>query len=506
MSRIYGLIALGVLVVLLIIFGIGTSVVVAQISDSTDNTDPVIVENGVSLTDVVHHIIVSALDGANGGRLSLKLDSYDMNELLYALSMEEDFSKIGIRSIYIEEADGEHRLCVPIELMGVNSLASGELKMYQEGDTIFAEVDGLSVGNLGIDSWIVSLFGVKDKIVKLLDEKGITSYFVGDLFRLQMSRAELGSLLSTALAENENVGLVNALYSLLMLRGDAVSIEIASPTDISVGVDMTDFNGLSTPRFDGVNDYTESLLAEGVIDRGVISTVAKYYLNGYEKLTDEEKTTVSERLVAKSTPEEITSYAGIVEREKISLLSILLTQLELNTDFLLPGFKIGDGDISAMLSELPLVGTVWQYASYRDNSCAYIAVQSLYCVIGDDLIEIYIDLNLNGYLLTVRADFISRESPLVSIGGSLGKAYLGDVELGEYEVDQLFGFLCGMLQYDWIYTDPVTKSLTLDFTATFEDSNLLVAILKNSRNIVTVCKSRLVTKGGYVQITFTLFH
>ena len=273
MSRIYGLIALGVLVVLLIIFGIGTSVVVAQISDSTDNTDPVIVENGVSLTDVVHHIIVSALDGANG--LSLKLDSYDMNELLYALSMEEDFSKIGIRSIYIEEADGEHRLCVPIELMGVNSLASGELKMYQEGDTIFAEVDGLSVGNLGIDSWIVSLFGVKDKIVKLLDEKGITSYFVGDLFRLQMSRAELGSLLSTALAENENVGLVNALYSLLMLRGDAVSIEIASPTDISVGVDMTDFNGLSTPRFDGVNDYTESLLAEGVIDRGVISTVAK---------------------------------------------------------------------------------------------------------------------------------------------------------------------------------------------------------------------------------------
>ena len=125
--------------------------------------------------------------------------------------------------------------------------------------------------------------------------------------------------------------------------------------------------------------------------------------------------------------------------------------------------------------------------------------------IASDLIEIYIDVNLNGYVLTLRADFITGESGVTAILGTIDSAYFGGVRLSDYEIDCLFEFLTVKLQYDWISVDDEAGTLTLDFTATFKENALLVALLSSSKHIVTVCKSRLILDGGYVQITFNLF-
>ena len=503
MTRLYGLIALIVAGVLAIVFIIGGAFI-SSLSDDTNNTDPAIIEKNISLEDAIHHHIVAALKSAGEGRVELRLDGYDVNELLYALGKKLG-ADIGLKSIYIENDGDVYRLCAPMTLLGVDSLISGEVDLYNEGDTFFAEVKGLRVGSHGINSPLVSMLGVKGKITKALNENGIPAYFTADALKIQMSKNDIGVFISDVLKENSNAGLVNAIYSLLMIKEKAVDINITSPTDISVAVDLGIFEGQRNDRLDRVNGFSEALLQGGVIGLGDVELVGKYYLNGYDRLSDEDKAKINECLSSAILPEDISAHSGIIEREKVSLLSILLTQLELNTDYLLPGFKISDSDISAMLSDIPLVGMVWQYGSYRDGSCAFVAIQSFYCSIGDDLIELYLDVNLNGYLVTVRADFISEESPLASTGGQLDKAYLGNVELGEYEIDQLFAFLSEKLEVDWIAIDAEVKTLTLDFTSTFEGNNLLVAILKGSKNIVTVCRSRGILDGGYVLITFSLF-
>lgn len=505
MTRIYGLIALILVTVLAVMLIFGMSVV-SKIKDTTDNTDSTILSQGIPLNTLIQHHIVSALDRAEEGRLTLHLDDFDINELLYAISQEINSSSLDVRSIYIEKTtDAKHRICAPITLMGVDSLISGDIDLYESDGAVYAEVKGLRVGRIGIDSSLASLLKVKGRIVRALEDSGISSSFTGDSLTVRLSREDVASLISTHLAESPNLGLVNAMYSLLVMRGNAVDIEIASPTDISVGIDMTLFDGRVSNLLDGLNPYTENLLRDGIITRDDVSLCAKYYVNGYDRLSDEEKTEATDLLCVQSSPEGVSAHGGIIEREKVSLLNILLTQLELNTDYLVPGFKIADSDISAMLSDLPLVGTVWQYSSYRDLSCAYAALESFYCLLDDELISIYIDLNLNGYTVTLRADFFSGESPVTAIGGRLTSARLGNIILNEYEVNQLFGFLSAKLEYDWIYTDPEAQTLTIDFTETFKDSGLLIRLIKNSKHIVTVCKGRLLSDGGYVQITITLF-
>lgn len=500
MARIYGIIALILVILLSVVLIIGASVL-SGISDDTDNTERLIIERDVSFDDVLHHHIVSALDGARNGKLELNIDAYDMNELLYALVKKLDMERIGVRSIYIEQTDGIHRLCVPIEIMGTKSLISGDLRLYEDGDTLFAQVSRVSVGDKSIGEGFLSVFRLKSKIVNLLDDNGISSYFVDDVFTLELSRADLGGIISSSVSDNENAGIINALYSLVMIRQDAVNIEIGSPTDISFSADIAAFNGSEQTCFDQLNSYTKQLLDDEVIGRGDIAKLAKYYINGYDRLTDGERGGVTELLSAAQTPEQIASYGGVVEREKVSLLRILLTQFQVSST-LRPSFKISDTDISAMLSDTPLVGTVWQYSSYRDNSCAYIVVQNFDCVIGEGAIDLRIDINLNGYLLSLTAEMLCGKSPVTAIYGVLSNASLGGVDLNYYESDQLFAFLQSKLNLNWISVDRDGLSVTLDFTATFAEDSLLAVLIKNNDNIVTVCKKSLISDGGYIQITF----
>jgi len=158
-----------------------------------------------------------------------------------------------------------------------------------------------------------------------------------------------------------------------------------------------------------------------------------------------------------------------------------------------------------MLSDLSAAGTGIQYANPADSSCVYVVVDRLYCSIADDQIGILIDVDVNGYLLTISAYFTTGESPITAANGSLDRVLLGDYRLSESETDGLFGFLADQLGQDWIFADKEKRTLTLDFTSTFKENQLLCALLSGSKNTTTVCKSSQTHEGGFVQIKFRLF-
>lgn len=494
---------------LIIVFGLvlsialfGVIALLDAVVDPTDNTDPGIVERDLSGDEAgIIHLVRALSSTDSEGMAHLHLDGYDVNELLYAFRSKLSFGPLRARSIYVEKDGEDYRLCLPVALYGFETMLSGNIELYDEGGRdLCARISGLRVGKMPIDSGLLSSLNLKGTIVKMLSAQEITSFWDGDVLTVRLTRENIGTLVAEEIKNDSNASLINAFYNLLMLRTDAVVFDIASPEDVDVTIDLGSFGARRDDSLTGVNAFTYDLLSRGVIGGDKVALTSKYYVNGYDRLTADEQTAITELLSGEG---DVSAHKGLIEREKLSLVSLLLTQLESNTGFLLPGFKIADRDINALLSDHELVGTVWQFVNSRDSSCAFMAVREVYTTISDDLINIHVDLDLNGYIITISVDFHTGESPLAAVTGQLGDTYIGGVKLDKSEVDLVFDFLCTQMNEGWIRADKEAGTITLDFTFAFQESSLLAALL-SSPNIVTVCEKSLVS-GGYVQITFKLF-
>ena len=494
---------------LIIVFGLvlslalfGVIALLDAVVDPTDNTDKGIVERDLSGDEVGFIHLVRALSSTDSeGVAHLHLDGYDINELLYASRSKLSFGPLSARSIYLEKVGEGHRLCLPIALYGFETMLSGDIELYDEGGRdLCARISGLRVGKMPIDSGLLSFLNLKGTIVKMLSEQSITASWSEDVLNVRLTRENIGALVSEEIKKDPNASLINALYNLLLVRTDAVVFDIASPEDLNVTIDLGSFGARQDDSLTGVNSFTSDLLTRGVMGRDKVNLASKYYVNGYDRLTAEEQSAITELLSGEG---DVSAHKGLIEREKISLVSLLLTQLENNTSYLLPGFKIADRDINALLSDHELVGTVFQFVNSRDSSCAFIAVREVYTTVSDDFINIHVDLDLNGYVITISVDFHTGESPLAAVTGQLGDTYIGGVKLDKSEVDLVFDFLCDQMKEGWIRADKEAGTITLDFSSAFQESPLLAALL-SSPNIVTVCEKSLIS-GGYVQITFKLF-
>ena len=493
------------LIVCFILFGLVCGIYFPmQIYDGTDNTNISIVEQNISLETALYHHIVEGLQNEKDGVVTMHLDEYDVNEMLYAISRDMDWGLVKARSMYIESSDSGYKLFAPIKLLGIDSVISGDVKLYDSDKIIHIEVENVKLGRLNTDSGILSLLNIKGLITRSLNKFHIYSYFEGETLKASLSRSDLGKLISKLNEDSENRGLIDALYGVLMLDTNAVSIDINNPVDCKITADLSIFGGVRDDQFQSVSSFTSDLLNKKIIYADKVGLIAKYCVNGYEWLEDDEKQTVTDLLKESVGEKDVKNYEGLVSRESISLTDILLDQFKINPDSLAPGFKISDDNINSMLTEMPFVCTVWQYSSYRTNECAYLILQSVRCQIGEDKIDLYIDLNINGYLLTVNADFLCEKSRSIAIAGELNEIFLGVHKMSEENTKSLFAFLCGVVKQDWIYTNEEKMSLTLDFANAFNDNLILSAILKGSKNTVTVCKENLLTEGGYVNILFSL--
>ena len=489
-----------VLILSLLVFAVVWAV--GLVIDPTDNTDEAIRAADVSLESAAMNHLVEALSTtSDSGKAEIHLDEYDINELLYAISGELNFGDFYARSMYIEQQKVGYRLCVPISFSGINTLLSANFDMFTEDDLIIFRLRDICVAKTQIGSGILSMFNIAERITSALHSFGIESTYVADVLTVKLTRENIGDLLMRGIKDDPNAALVAAFYNILMVKTDAAIIDIKNPLDLTIGIDFADFGGSKNDALTSVNSYTADLLDRGVIGKDNISLVSKYYLNGYMNLEKDEQSAILSLLKDEQSEAQTILYGGIIERESFSLATVLVDQLYGGLDSFTPGFKIYDHNINAMLSELALIGTVWQFAD-SDNNCAYLAIADLRLTIDDDYIRVFLDIDINGYLLSVSVDFATGTSPLASITGTLGNIYIGDLALDSEDVELMFDFLADNLSADWLYTDKAAKQLTLDFTSTFEGNFVLETIISSSKSITTSCKKS--AMGGYVNMLFNL--
>ena len=490
-----------VLILSLMVFAVIWAV--SMVIDPTDNTDAAIREADLSLSDAAtNHLVEAMLHTSDSGRAEIKLDKQDINELLYALSKELRFGDSYARGMYIEEQKVGYRLCVPISFSGIETLLSGNFDLFTKDEVIFLRLRDICVAKTSIGSGLLSIFDLENSIISALARLDIEATYKAEVLTVKLTRENIGDLLCGSVKDDPNAALISAFYNILMVKTDAVNISINNPLDVEVGVDFSSFGGEKSHKLASVNSYSADLLDRGVIAKDDLGLVSKYYINGFSRLEKSEQEKILSLMKEEKSEIEIMLYTGILEREKFSLAGLLIDQLYGGGDSFAPGFKIYDRNINAMLSDLPLIGTVWQFAD-GDNRCAYIALTDLRTEIDDNYVRVFLDVDINGYLLSVSVDFATGSSSLAAITGTLGDIRIGDYSLDPEDTELMFDFLSDHLTEDWFYADKAARMLTIDFTSTFKENIVLEAIINASKSITTSCRSSNI--GGYVNILFNLF-
>lgn len=446
------LIPLIIILSVLLLLGVGVGAFVATVSDDTDNTNSDIAERNVTLEDALTHQVVAALENTSESEaITLRLTEYDMNEILYAVSKSINISGVEIKSIYVEFWADEYKIFIPVKAFGINSLVSGNLKLYEVDEVIHAEIHDIKIGGLRSDSIKIAVSAFKGSIVSALSELHITTEIDGANVYAEITRENLALMIKELTNESTSQGLILAVYDLMMLETDAVSLNLDAPEECSVVIDLSLFGGFSSEQFDSFNPTVSGYVSGGIANDDNLNLVSKYYVNGYERLKDEEKTLIDTAFASIMTHDEIMAHLGFIARVGTleNAFNLLIRDPFEN---IFAGFLSGSllnisGDsLSDVLGCLDIVGLTIPMVSYRDNSTVYIIIQSMAAKITDGALEISVLVNANGFVLPISARLAIAESPLTDIKAALTGISVGTVELRGEDVAFVHSFLRSTLE------------------------------------------------------------
>lgn len=446
------LIPLIIVLSVFLLIGVGAGALVATIFDDTDNTNKEIAERNVTLEDALTHQAVAALENTSESEaITLRLSEYDMNEILYAVSKSINISGVEIKSIYVEFWADEYKIFIPVKAFGIDSLVSGNLKLYEINEVIHAEIHDMKIGGLDSDSIKIALSAFKGSIVSALSKLYITTDIDGANVYAEITRENLALMIKDLTKESTSQGLILAVYDLMMLETDAVSLNLSVPEECSVVIDLSLFGGFSSEQFDSFNPTVSGYVSGGIANTDNLDLVSKYYVNGYERLKDEEKTQIDSTFALIMTHEEIIAHLGFIARVGTleNAFNLLIRDPFENV---FAGFlggsllNISGDSLSDVLGCLDIVGLTIPMVSYRDNSTVYIILQSMSAKMTDGGLEISASINANGFVLPVSISFNVTESPLTDIRATLTGISVGTVELAGEDVAFVHSFLRSTLE------------------------------------------------------------
>ncbi len=462
--------ALIILIAALVLVGGTFGTVIGLLSDDTNDTNTAIAEKNVTLEDALVHQAVCALENTSDDRaVTLRLNEYDMNEILYAVSKGIEIDGVEIISIYVKFYPDEYKIFIPVKILGIKSLVSGNLKLYEVENVIHAQIHDMKIGNLGSGSIEAALGAFEKSIISALEKLHITSVVEGDSVRAEISRENLALMIGELTEESPSRGLILAVYDLFMLRTNSVSLNLDIPEECSVVVDFSTFGGSSSEQFDSFRPTVSGYVSNGIANKDNLNPLSKYYVNGYERLKDEEKEQVDTAFAPFMSVEAIAAHKGLIKRAgTLENVFNLLVRDPFENVFagLLGGslLNISGDSVSDVLGCIDLVGLTVPLVSYRDNSTTYIIIQSMRANIFDGGLTISVEVNANGFVLPVSVTVAVAPSPLTGITGVLTGISVGTVSLVGEDLVYMHNYLCDSLALDGITFTPENLGVLVDLT------------------------------------------
>lgn len=475
---------LGIIIINVIILGI----VFIRIKDTTDETNPLIIENNISLEDAISKNMTYALEETSDtGKAMISLSEYDLNEILYGLIKSIDFKGgFKIKSGYVKLTNEEYKIYLPTMVFGRPTLLNGNITLSDDGETLHIGIINLAAGDVnlksGFISSVLSFLGLKRSIIKSFADYGIKAKFKADHLDLSITRDDVKTLLDKMLSKTDIKDFAVSLYNIFFIENKCINLNINNPLDLSICLDFSMFEGAKDLSYDGVKQKVGDLLANKKIKYSDSSIASTYFLTGYQYLSSEQKEETDK--VMSGIWDDITykTNSGMIAREKASMIDIVKAQASVPS---FNGLNISDAEINNIFSKFSLLGAGLSFASYENNDVAYIFVSLFEVEISDDFLEIFVGLNINGYVVTLSVGIDVPASKAVSITGYTKYIKLGNVLVGETDTKNVFAFLIDMLteEEEWIKGDKEAKSITFDFTSLYEDIDVLRILFEKAESI-----------------------
>lgn len=458
-------IIISVLVVLAATAGIGGISLVSSLEDHTDNTNPQIIEENISLESLLLYQAVEAMDDvSNTGKIEISLTEYEMNQIFYAVSQEIDIPDVKIRSMYVEFQNDSYKLFIPIEVMNIETLVSCDLALKEKNHVISINLSNIKIGKLNKGAINTALGMVENAIIKELSNYYLTTTIQNGEISASISREDLKKAIDEATSEDPLHDIIIVAYNVLMLQTDAVKFNISSPKHFAITIDLIRFGGFKSTTFDSYERDMNQYISSGIVNESNINEVSKCYVNGYKYLTNSERYVVESAFAKTSYASSIINRAGYygdrgdptTEMEKVvracfssyfnDLLKVLSPDLwgilfpitaiakkivEVS-NFFKDTYVFGITEESAIqgyIDALPIRGTVIPIISDISKKSSYIIIESTDLNILDQGLELIVYVNVNGCVVPVTIEMGINNPYITNLVFGVKKVTIGESAL-----------------------------------------------------------------------------
>lgn len=458
--------------------GVGTVSLLSSLEDHTDNTNQQIIEENVSLESAINYHIVEAMeDVSKTGKIEVKLNEYETNRILYAVSKKIAIPDVHVRSMYVEFLDDEYKLFIPLTVMDIDTLFSCNLSLNEKNNVISAELTDIQIGKLHKGSIKTALNIAEKKLKEALAEYFVTAEINDNEIKATISREDLKRTVDKLTDKEPIHDIVTMAYDIVFLQTNTVKLNLSDPNALSVVVDLICFGGYKSNRFDTVNDTLNNYVAKGIVDESNINLVSKYVVNGYDRLNDEEKNEITAILSSVESEKTITHNIGYFSNRlspdkaldivvdkfagnyfgglmniinkvtwwKVMFIPLYTTAKNIEIAHHLiatdkPGF-VAKNDLQNLVNSFDVLGITIPIMSDISEQTAHVIVESTNLEIGDNGLYLNVGINVNGYVIPLKIDITLYNKYSDNISFNISNVMLGDFSLSSQQVSTVCHFI-----------------------------------------------------------------
>ena len=502
------LILIGVIILTIIV---GAVALVIAVRDTSDRTIPAVREANLDLSAFLHREAVKTLDGADErSDLSLLLNEYEMNELLFAIASDTDIPMVrpvGAYAAYGE--DGALSVEIPLRVAGIApTCIKGTLKVTYTDQVMALTVANASIGRFDCTSGLIRTFflnaGNEKRFQKQLEAAGFHGKLDLRSLSLTMTSAEIAQTVS-ALTEDDPNHLLYALLCDISLNSPDI-LEFSFGENRLYGVILHADHLAYDPARDGELSYPLDLdsaaantqaLSENGLTRENVYPVFHYYTSGYRTLNDSEKAAVDalglpENGLGVRTVTPLTMAEVLADQSGSLVASILNRAVTLT---------VSEQQMNTILAGLNIIGS--GAAFYYDGKVAYLALEDIDVVPENRALAVTVVLNVGGKRLCGHISADCPDSDRMALDAEITELRLGEKVMSSERTSLFLQYLDGVLaSQNWICADAQTETLTIDLGAVLTEQSEFAALLRFDSTIAMQCRK---TAGnGQLQLLFHL--
>lgn len=473
--------------------------------DNKDNTPKEIKENDYQVNYLIEREVYQSIKEINSNQgISLSLNDYVLNELLYAVISDFNVSGVTLKGVYCKQNEDQSYLIeIPVKVFGFDSVIRGKIKLEEKNNELIIKLENAKIGKFNLTNNffkknVFSKINVKEVEDSLLDQGIIAKINLSDFvisldidscidFLKKQFKGSSLELLDVAISTcKENPGLLSILTGENNQLGAYINTE-------KFEFDQVRDGNLNYPL--DLESAKEMALNDQNYSNQYASELFNYYVSGYDPLTDEQKKVIDSFGLDNT-------YTGIKNSSSLSMKEIIDNQssFDLLGGIITSGkfsLKVSEDNFNEMLSTLDIIGSSFVYTF--ENDFVYVTFEGISMNINRDYFDLSLILSLNGQRIVANVSFDSKSNNDSYVNGDLKELRIGEVKVNDQYLSQVFAYLKDILNEDWLVIDAENLKIKVDLTGMITDNQLISNLIRYNFSCTSSFSS-----DGYLEMNYSL--